>query len=31
MITKPDTNHTALVTQVGRQVEKKAYTQDTDS
>jgi len=28
---KPNTNHAALATQVERQVEKKAYTNDTDS
>jgi len=27
--TKPNTNHAALATQVERQVEKKAYTNDT--
>jgi len=31
MITKLNTNHTALTAQVKRQVEKKAYTHDTDS
>jgi len=29
--TKLNTNRTALATQVKRQVEKKAYTHDTDS
>jgi len=28
---KPITNHAALATQVKRQVEKKTYTNDTDS
>jgi len=31
MNTKPNTNHADLATQVERQVEKKAYTHDTDS
>jgi len=31
MNTKLNTNHAALATQAERQVEKKAYTHDTDS
>jgi len=31
MNTKPNTNHAAIATQVQRQVEKKAYTHNTDS
>jgi len=31
MTTRPNTNCTALATQVERQVERKAYTHDTDS
>jgi len=31
MNSKVSTNHAALATQVERQVEKKAYTNDTDS
>jgi len=31
MNTTPNTNHTALATQVERQVKKQAYTNDTDS
>ena len=31
MNTKANTNHAALATQVGRQVEKKSYKHDTDS
>jgi len=29
--TKPNTNHAALATQLERQIEKKAYTHNTDS
>jgi len=31
MNTKQNTNHAALATQAERQVEKKTYTDDTDS